>query len=616
MKKHTLPIILSSIVALTVATQNSFANVSKENLKSSGTELLIASLNFGEALWVATSDAIHDGIDATKDAVNQAGKWVGDKLYEARTGMVELQDRMIETAIETGRNVRDWGVRVARNTEEMIQDGWEQVGEYWIRFSDKMHDAYGAVEMFVQTQTCRFKVNMKTTLEAFRQVGEIPKEKILEFHTCLEQQDEWAKLASAHGHVIGQDLKCYGVLGAPNSPKIYDAFVEMYNARIQGWNESCGSNATAKEVVVSGVPVVLGPIEEAAALAKNVAVTSAGASIVSQNSASDYSTECPRVDFGVIDNAGRCQDACKQYEELHVCLLSGSNPYSYNSVSKQCICNPDKVAGSVATTNDVAAATVTTATEPTQVAPKVGDACSVQYSTSAQYINVGGEIKCAATACQSGSYLVKNNQGVSMGWCKWGTDPEVLAQQRAAKSAEIGEIAKLDTVSAQVAVGNSLATQVSGPVIEQRAVTPIMDPVEMARKQAELAKLELEAAEARQKAEEKQMKVELKAAEKQERQEEREANQLARQQEREANQLARQEERDAKAAEKEAAALAKAAEKEAAALAKAAEKEAAAKAEAEKKAAADAMGMTVHQYDKYQQNMAEQELLKQQLGII
>lgn len=45
------------------------------------------------------------------------------------------------------------------------------------------------------------------------------------------------------------------------------------------------------------------------------------------------------------------------------------------------------------------------------------DADLPQYATSGTYINNGVGIVCAATACQSGTYLVVNASGVSQGWC-------------------------------------------------------------------------------------------------------------------------------------------------------------------------------------------------------
>ena len=52
---------------------------------------------------------------------------------------------------------------------------------------------------------------------------------------------------------------------------------------------------------------------------------------------------------------------------------------------------------------------------------KVGDKCKKedlpQFATSGKYINLGGELKCAATACKSGTYLVLNAKRQSMGWC-------------------------------------------------------------------------------------------------------------------------------------------------------------------------------------------------------
>ena len=51
----------------------------------------------------------------------------------------------------------------------------------------------------------------------------------------------------------------------------------------------------------------------------------------------------------------------------------------------------------------------------------IGTNCNVadlpQYATAGTYINNGVGVVCAATACQSGTYLVVNASGVSQGWC-------------------------------------------------------------------------------------------------------------------------------------------------------------------------------------------------------
>lgn len=45
------------------------------------------------------------------------------------------------------------------------------------------------------------------------------------------------------------------------------------------------------------------------------------------------------------------------------------------------------------------------------------DLSAVNYATAGVYVNSGGTLKCAATACKSGTYLVVNTRGQSMGWC-------------------------------------------------------------------------------------------------------------------------------------------------------------------------------------------------------
>lgn len=68
--------------------------------------------------------------------------------------------------------------------------------------------------------------------------------------------------------------------------------------------------------------------------------------------------------------------------------------------------------------------------QPEVVEPeiRVGDACPSdklpQYATAGKYIKDGkGGFVCAATECKSGTYLVKNDKGVSQGWCRAGVAP-------------------------------------------------------------------------------------------------------------------------------------------------------------------------------------------------
>ena len=56
----------------------------------------------------------------------------------------------------------------------------------------------------------------------------------------------------------------------------------------------------------------------------------------------------------------------------------------------------------------------------------IGDSCvpeNDKLATSGKYIWVSGVKKCASVNCQSGSYLVRNSEGKSQGWCKSGVDP-------------------------------------------------------------------------------------------------------------------------------------------------------------------------------------------------
>ncbi len=55
----------------------------------------------------------------------------------------------------------------------------------------------------------------------------------------------------------------------------------------------------------------------------------------------------------------------------------------------------------------------------------VGQACAAadlpQYATAGHYIKSGSAVKCAATECKDGTYLVVNGSGASQGWCSAAT---------------------------------------------------------------------------------------------------------------------------------------------------------------------------------------------------
>lgn len=52
------------------------------------------------------------------------------------------------------------------------------------------------------------------------------------------------------------------------------------------------------------------------------------------------------------------------------------------------------------------------------------DLLKVPHAKEGRYIyKTKNELVCAATACEAGYYLVRNAEGKSQGWCKYGTDP-------------------------------------------------------------------------------------------------------------------------------------------------------------------------------------------------
>lgn len=61
-------------------------------------------------------------------------------------------------------------------------------------------------------------------------------------------------------------------------------------------------------------------------------------------------------------------------------------------------------------------------------------------ATSGWYIKSNKEadgLTCAAKTCDSKHYLVRNAKGVSMGWCKYGKDPEIVKQEEAEELARL-----------------------------------------------------------------------------------------------------------------------------------------------------------------------------------
>lgn len=329
MKKSYLPFVLSSIFALMVGTSGASANSNvNDNLKVAWAELVSAAGNYGQSLWVAGSDKVHSTIDEIEIGIDNAVKNVKQGAQKIKYGIISTYE----------------------SAEELARQGWQKMGEYYIATSDAIHgfvdEAKDKFTMIVRTQKCVFKYNIKTAVDMFKQIGDIPAEKWSEFTICMDEQDAWAQMVSEYGHVYGQNIKCLALLGAPNTPKVAEAVVEMYNARLRGYKQYCSNGASGTLEPMPFQPLTVN-------------------------------------EKGVYDILSADQQA----------------------------------------TNLVG-----TATQPANVVaqnvPKAGDPCSVQYSTSARYINVGGgKLSCAATECQAGTYLVRNAQGQSQGWCKSGIDP-------------------------------------------------------------------------------------------------------------------------------------------------------------------------------------------------
>ena len=329
MKKSYLPFVLSSIFALMVGTSGASAGSSaNDNLKIAWAELVSAAGNYGQSLWIAGSDKVHA---------------VGDKIEQGI-------DNAVQNVKQGAQKIKYGIVSTYESAEELARQGWQKMGEYYIATSDAIHgfvdDAKDKFTMIVRTQNCVFKYNIKTAVDMFKQIGDIPAEKWSRFALCVDKQAAWGQMVSEYGHVYGQYAECLALLGAPNTPMVAKAVVEMYTARLNAYNQYCSNGASG---IVEPIPVQPLMVNEE----------------------------------GVNDVLSADQQAT---------TLVGGATQPANAVA--------------------------------QNVHKAGDPCSVQYSTSARYINVGGgKLSCAATECQSGTYLVRNAQGQSQGWCKSGIDP-------------------------------------------------------------------------------------------------------------------------------------------------------------------------------------------------
>ena len=83
------------------------------------------------------------------------------------------------------------------------------------------------------------------------------------------------------------------------------------------------------------------------------------------------------------------------------------------------------------------------------------------------YINAQNPVKCAATECEEGYYLVRNAAGQSQGWCQKGTDPHATtntSETTSEQGASSSDTSGTDTTGADASAQNQPGGGTSGQV--------------------------------------------------------------------------------------------------------------------------------------------------------
>ncbi len=368
MKKHNLPIILSSIIALTVGTQSAHAF----GLKSLWSEAYVA---FSDAV-VGTAKAVGDGFseavevvcDGAVCAYKTVEKGVNDAIDNTAQFFVDTYNAVDEWGQELGRDIdrglsdlREGIYEIKADASEFIQNGWRQLGQYYIKISD-------ATTAWVRTKKCTFKYNIEAVGAGMKEIAALPSKRRAELFVCLERQNAWAKMVSKEGYVIGQNIPCFADFGMPHPERLIQGLVKVHNARLEAHRRVCGDTGGATfaktNQTTPAAPTTL-PVQATQQIIVN-GVNCTGEGIA----------------WGFGKN-GVCSAAtCKEdYERTHV----GNEIYTCKRKDA-----------------------------PAPVKPQPGDVCTAKNASVAK-INIEGN--CAAMECVDGYELARFDNGNSKGFC-------------------------------------------------------------------------------------------------------------------------------------------------------------------------------------------------------
>ncbi len=549
MKKHNFPIVLSSIIALTVGTQSAVAD-NATGLKTAWAEA-----------WVALSDA-----------TIQTGKTVADgaqKAYQAVDEWGQEVGRKIDQGLE---NIKLGAYALAQSAEEMLQEGWQKIGDFYIKVSD-------ATVAYVRTKTCTFKYNIKSVGAGLQAIADLPAEKLSRFMVCMEEMDGWAKMVSKEGHVIGQNVPCVAALAIPQPENLVLALANVHNERLKAHKQYCGNTGEYRQANQNQTIV---PIQTTPPAQTTQQLIVNGVNCTGEGIVWGYGTN------GVC-NATTCEDG---YERTHV----GNEIYTCKKKAA-----------------------------PAPVKPKQGDSCEAKFASRAE-INSAGN--CAAKECIDGYELARYDNGNSKGFCIKSTPKvEPVVQEPVHIEPLQAQVAllKVDPIGApditlkmpQPAL--AVATPETNQVATAEPVSALDKKLAKldAQKQALIEKDQAKQLLAQQKAEEEELKRQQKELAEYNKQqaelaktEEREKELLAKANEREANKAARekrQEERAlAQAERQEARQAAREERQEERALAQAAKDAEREKQEQERQS----LGLTQVEYNNYKKNQEKIEQMK------
>lgn len=119
----------------------------------------------------------------------------------------------------------------------------------------------------------------------------------------------------------------------------------------------------------------------------------------------------------------------------------------------------------------------------------IGDSCVPEkdiFAVTGKYIWVNGVKKCASVTCKDGSYLVRNKDGKSQGWCKSGVDPYAGPISAEFDMEYLTKAALLDVApiaAPDINIANLAVNTVSNPSSELEAKLAKIDAKAEAEKQ-------------------------------------------------------------------------------------------------------------------------------------